>query len=158
MFGAARRAHHRQQEQMRRDTALRNQMEAQQRAQQAQADALRRQQEQAQRAQQLMISQQAEAYRKQAEATIQAAQMQIKAFEDREERQRQAAELQEKLAIQSSISKARGGAAANLQIASASETSKTAGTQSFKRRARGKLPVIQMKGGLNVPSSSTLNL
>jgi hypothetical protein len=159
MFGAARRAHHRAQERMRAETALRNQMEAAQRARQAQEDAMRRMQEQAARAQQLMITQQAEAYRKQAEATIQAAQLQIKGFEEREERQRQATELQKRLATQAQVSSARGGAAASLTIAQSAPTESTAGTQAFKRRGRRQqLAPIQSTAGINVPSGSVLNV
>ena len=158
MFGAARRAHHRAQEEMRRQTAERNAREAAERARRAQEDAMRRMQEQAARAQQLMITQQAEAYRKQAEATIQAAQLQIKGFEEREERQRQATELERKLAIQSQVSSARGGQAASLQVAPGSETAKTAGTQAFKRRGRQRLAPIQTTAGINAPASSVLNV
>ena len=159
MFGAARRAHHRAQEEMRRQTAERNAREAAERARQAQEDAMRRMQEQAARAQQLMITQQAEAYRRQAEATIQAAQLQIKGFEEREERQRQATELEKKLAIQSQVSAARGGQAASMKIAQAAPTESTAGTQAFKRRPRRqKLAPIQTTAGINVPTGNTLNV
>ena len=159
MFGAARRRHHRQQEEMRRQTAIRNQIEAAERARRAQEDAMRRMQEQAQRAQQLMISQQAEAYRKQAEATIQASQMQIKAFEERDEQRRQADALQERLAIQSQVSKSRGGQQASVQVAPSSKTEKTAGTQSFRRRRdQFRLAPIQSTAGINVPTGSALNV
>ena len=158
-FGAAKRAHHRAQERMRAETAVRNQIEAAERARRAQEDAMRRMQEQAQQAQQLMITQQAEAYRKQTEATIQAAQLQIKGFEEREERQRQATELQQRLAIQAGASQARGGAQASLKIAQAAPTEMTAGTQAFRRRARVKqLPSLQTTAGINAPASSVLNV
>ena len=157
--GAARREHHRQQERMRAETARRNAEEAARRAQQAQQDAMRRMMEQQQQQQQAMLTQQAEAYRKQAEATIEAGRLQIQELQNQRAQQQAATELQQRLAIQSQVSKARGGQQAALQIAPSAPTESTAGTAAFKRRGRRmQLAPIQTTAGINVPTGSTLNV
>ena len=158
MFGAARRAHHRQQEQMRAETAARNAREAAQRQAQAYADQLRRMQEQANQRFQAQLQEYQRGYQAQAEATIEAGRMQIQALEDQRAQQQAATELQKRLAIQSGVSQARGGAAASLKIAPGGDTASTAGTQSFKRRPRQRLAPIQSTAGINAPASSVLNV
>ena len=158
MFGAARRAHHRQQEQMRAETAARNAREAAQRQAQAYADQLRRMQEQANAQFRQQLQEYQRGYQAQAEATIEAGRMQIAALEDERAQRQAATELQQRLAIQGGASQARGGAAASLKIAPGSDTSSTAGTQSFKRRPRQRLAPIQSTAGINAPASSVLNV
>ena len=159
MFGAARRAHHRQQEQMRAETAARNAREAAQRQADAYADQLRRMQEQANAQFRQQLQEYQRGYQAQAEATIEAGRMQIKALEDEREQQRQATELQKKLAIQAGSSQLRGGAAPSLTIAQSAPTESTAGTQAFKRRGRRQqLAPIQSTAGINAPSGSILNI
>jgi len=159
MFGAARRAHHREQERMRAETAARNAREAAQRQADAYADQLRRMQEQANAQFRAQLQEYQRGYQAQAEATIEAGRMQIKALEDERAQREAATELQKKLAIQASASQARGGKEASLTIGGASETTPTAGTQAFKRRPRRqKLAPIQSTAGINVPTGSTLNV
>ena len=158
MFGAARRAHHRRMEQMRAETAARNAREAAQRQADAYADQLRRMQEQANQRFQAQLQEYQRGYQAQAEATIEAGRMQIQALEDQRAQQQAATELQRRLSIQGAASQARGGAAANLTIAPSGDTSKTAGTQAFKRRPRQRLAPIQTTAGINAPASSVLNV
>jgi hypothetical protein len=158
MFGAARRRHHRQQEQMRAETAARNAREAAQRQAQAYADQLRRMQEQANAQFQQQLQEYQRGYQTQAEATIEAGRMQIAALEDERAQRQAATELQQRLAIQAGASQARGGAAASLKIAPGGDTASTAGTQSFKRRPRQRLAPIQSTAGVNVPANSVLNV
>ena len=158
MFGAARRAHHRQQEQMRAETAIRNAREAAQRQAQEYADQLRRMQEQANAQFQRQLQEYQRGYQTQAEATIEAGRMQIAALEDERAQRQAATELQQRLAIQAGASQARGGAAASLKIAPSGDTASTAGTQSFKRRPRQRLTPIQSTAGINAPASSVLNV
>jgi hypothetical protein len=159
MFGAARRAHHRQQEQMRAETAARNAREAAERQAQAYADQLRRMQEQANAQFQRQLQEYQRGYQTQAEATIEAGRMQIAALEDERAQRQAATELQKRLGIQSAASQARGGAEASLKIAQAAPTETTAGTQAFRRRARVKQPPsIQSNAGINAPASSLLNV
>ena len=136
MFGFAKRAHHRAQEQMRAETAARNAREAAERQAQAYADQLRRMQEQANAQFRAQLQEYQRGYQAQAEATIEAGRMQIAALEDERAQREAATALQQRLAIQGAASKARGGAEASLKIAPSGETSSTAGTQSFKRRPR----------------------
>ena len=158
MFGAAKRAHHRAQEQMRAETAARNAREAAQRQAQAYADQLRRMQEQANAQFQRQLQEYQRGYQAQAEATIEAGRMQIAALEDERAQRQAATELQQRLAIQAGASQARGAAAASLKIAPGGDTSSTAGTQSFKRRPRQRLAPIQSTAGINAPASSVLNV
>ena len=158
MFGAKKRAHHRQQEQMRAETAARNAREAAQRQADAYADQLRRMQEQANQRFQAQLQEYQRGYQAQAEATIEAGRMQIQALEDQRAQQQAATELQKRLAIQSGASQARGGAAASLKIAPGGDTASTAGTQAFKRRPRQRLAPIQSTAGVNVPANSVLNV
>ena len=158
MFGAAKRAHHRAQERMRAETAARNAREAAQRQAQAYADQLRRMQEQANAQFQRQLQEYQRGYQAQAEATIEAGRMQIQALEDERAQREAATELQRRLSIQGAASKARGGAAASMKIAPGGETTKTGGTQSFKRRPVRKLAPIQTTAGINVPTASTLNV
>ena len=157
-FGAAKRAHHRQQEQMRAETAARNAREAAERQAQAYADQLRRMQEQANAQFQQQLQEYQRGYQTQAEATIEAGRMQIAALEDERAQRQAATELQQRLAIQAGASQARGGAAASLKIAPGGDTASTAGTQSFKRRPRQRLAPIQSTAGVNVPANSVLNV
>ena len=158
MFGAKRRAHHRQQEQMRAETAARNAREAAQRQAQAYADQLRRMQEQANAQFQRQLQEYQRGYQAQAEATIEAGRMQIQALEDERAQREAATQLQQRLAIQGAASQARGGAAASMKIAPGGDTASTAGTQSFKRRPRQQLAPIKSTAGINVPTASTLNV
>ena len=158
MFGSKKREHHRQQEQMRAETAARNAREAAQRQADAYADQLRRMQEQANQRFQAQLQEYQRGYQAQAEATIEAGRMQIQALEDQRAQQQAATELQKRLAIQSGVSQARGGAAASLKIAPGGDTASTAGTQSFKRRPRQRLAPIQSTAGINAPASSVLNV
>jgi hypothetical protein len=157
-FGAAKRAHHRQQEQMRAETAARDAREAAERQAQAYADQLRRMQEQANAQFQRQLEEYQRGYQTQAEATIEAGRMQIAALEDERAQRQAATELQQRLAIQAGASQARGGAAASLKIAPSGDTASTAGTQSFKRRPRQRLAPIQSTAGINAPASSVLNV
>jgi septal ring factor EnvC (AmiA/AmiB activator) len=157
-FGAAKRAHHRQQEQMRAETAARNAREAAQRQADAYADQLRRMQEQANAQFQRQLQEYQRGYQAQAEATIEAGRMQIAALEDERSQRQAATELQQRLAIQAGASQARGGAAASLKIAPGGDTASTAGTQAFKRRPRQRLAPIQSTAGINAPASSVLNV
>ncbi len=158
MFGAKKRAHHRQQEQMRAETAARNAREAAQRQADAYADQLRRMQEQANAQFRAQLQEYQRGYQAQAEATIEAGRMQIKALEDERAQREAATELQKKLSIQASASQARGGKAASLQIAP-QQTEKTAGTQAFRRRRdQFRLAPIQTTAGVNVPTGSVLNV
>ena len=159
MFGAARRAHHRAQEQMRAETAARNAREAAERQRQAYADQLRQMQERANQQFRQQLQAYQRGYQAQAEATIEAGRMQIKALEDERAQREAATELQKKLAIQASASEARGGKAASLTIGDAQEVTPTGGTQAFKRRPRRqKLAPIQSTAGINVPTGNTLNV
>ena len=157
-FGAAKRAHHRAQEQMRAETAARDAREAAERQAQAYADQLRRMQEQANAQFQQQLQEYQRGYQTQAEATIEAGRMQIAALEDERAQRQAATELQQRLAIQAGASQARGGAAASLKIAPGGDTASTAGTQSFKRRPRQRLAPIQTTAGINAPASSVLNV
>ena len=158
MFGAARRRHHREQEQMRRDTAERNARESHARAMQQQQEALERMRREALEQNRQMIQEFQRSYQAQAEATIEAGRMQISALEDEKAQRQAASELQQRLAIQAGASQARGGAAASLKIAPGGDTASTAGTQSFKRRPRQRLAPIQSTAGVNVPANSVLNV
>ena len=111
-------------------------------------------------AQQLaQLTAQSEAYRKEAESALEAGKLRIAQLEDEELQRQKAAELQNRLAIQSAASKARGQAQASLKIAPASQTAQTAGTAAFKRRGdRMRLAPIQTTAGINVPSGSVLNV
>ena len=158
MFGAKKRAHHRQQEQMRHETALRNAREDAQRQADAYADQLRRMQEQANAQFRAQLQEYQRGYQAQAEATIEAGRMQIAALEDERAQREAATALQQRLAIQGAASQARGGAAASMKIAPGGDTASTAGTQSFKRRPRQQLAPIKSTAGINVPTASTLNV
>ena len=158
MFGAARRRHHRQQEQMRAETAARNAREAAERQAQAYADQLRQMQERANEQFRQQLQEYQRGYQAQAEATIEAGRMQIAALEDERAQREAATALQQRLAIQGAASQARGGAAASMKIAPSGDTASTAGTQSFKRRPRRQLAPIQTTAGINVPTASTLNV
>ena len=158
MFGSKKREHHRQQEQMRAETAARNAREAAQRQADAYADQLRRMQEQANAQFRQQLQEYQRGYQAQAEATIEAGRMQIAALEDERAQRQAATELQQRLAIQAGASQARGGAAASLKIAPGGDTASTAGTQSFKRRPRQRLAPIQSTAGINAPASSVLNV
>ena len=158
LFGAGRRRHHREQEQMRRETAERNAREAHERAMRAQQEALERMRQEALEQNRQMIQEFQRSYQAQAEATIEAGRMQIAALEDQRAQQQAATELQQRLAIQAGTSQARGGAAASLKIAPGGDTASTAGTQSFKRRPRQRLAPIQSTAGINAPASSVLNV
>jgi hypothetical protein len=157
-FGAAKRAHHRAQEQMRAETAARNAREAAQRQADAYADQLRRMQEQANAQFQQQLQEYQRGYMAQAEATIESGRMQIAALEDERAQRQAATELQQRLAIQAGASQARGGAAASLKIAPGGDTASTAGTQKFKRRPSQRLAPIQTTAGINAPASSVLNV
>ena len=111
-------------------------------------------------AQQLaQLTAQSEAYRKEAESALEAGKLRIAQLEDEELQRQKATELQNRLAIQSAASKARGQAQASLKIAPASQTAQTAGTAAFKRRGdRMRLAPIQTTAGINVPSGSVLNV
>ena len=105
------------------------------------------------------LNEQAAAYRKQAEEIIAQGEAKVKELEDADLQRQKATELQNRLAIQSAASKARGQAQASLKIAPASQTAQTAGTQAFKRRGdRMRLAPIQTTAGINVPSGSVLNV
>ena len=78
-------------------------------------------------------------------------------------RAEEAAKLQDQLRIESQATMAanmsRSGRQANLQIAPASGTPQTAGTQTFRRRGAQFAPVGALLGGLNIGSQlSTLNV
>ncbi len=111
-------------------------------------------------AQQLaQLTAQSEAYRKEAESALEAGKLRIQQLEDEELQRQKATELQNRLAIQSAASKARGQMGAQLKIAPASQTAQTAGTAAFKRRGdRMRLAPIQTTAGINVPSGSVLNV
>ena len=159
MFGAARRRHHRQQEEMRRATAERNAREAHERAMRAQQEALERMRREALEQNRQMIQEFQRSYQAQAEATIEAGRLQVAALEDEKAQRLAASELQQKLAIQSRASEARGGAAASLKIQQPAASESTAGTSAFKRRGRRvQLAPIQSTAGINVPTGSTLNV
>lgn len=113
-----------------------------------------------QAAQQLaQLTAQSEAYRKEATAAIEAGKLRIQQLEDEELQRQKATELQNRLAIQSAASTARGQMGAQLKIAPASQTAQTAGTAAFKRRGdRMRLAPIQTTAGINVPSGSVLNV
>ena len=105
------------------------------------------------------LNEQAAAYRKQAEEIIAQGEAKVKELEDADLQRQKAAELQNRLAIQSAASKARGQMGAQLKIAPASQTAQTAGTAAFKRRGdRMRLAPIQTTAGINVPSGSVLNV
>jgi hypothetical protein len=82
---------------------------------------------------------------------------------DAQKRAEEAAKLQDQLRIESQATMAanmsRSGRQANLQIAPASGTPQTAGTQTFRRRGAQFAPVGALLGGLNIGSQlSTLNV
>ena len=105
------------------------------------------------------LTEQSEAYRKQAEQSIAEGQSRIAELENEELQRQKATELQNRLAIQSASSQARGAAQANLKIGAASDTSRTAGTSAFKRRRdQMRLAPIQSTAGVNVPANSVLNV
>jgi len=158
LFGAGRRRHHREQEQMRRETAERNAREAHERAMRAQQEALERMRQEALEQNRQMIQEFQRSYQAQAEATIEAGRMQIAALEDEKAQRQAASELQKRLAIQAGASESRGGAAASLKIAPSAPGESTAGTQAFKRRPRQRLAPIQSTAGINAPASSVLNV
>jgi hypothetical protein len=111
-------------------------------------------------AQQLaQLTAQSEAYRKESTAALEAGKLRIAQLEDEELQRQKATELQNRLAIQSAASTARGQMGAQLKIAPASQTASTAGTAAFKRRGdRMRLAPIQTTAGINVPSGSVLNV
>ena len=105
------------------------------------------------------LNQQAADYRKQAEEIIAQGQAKVKELEDADLQRQKAAELQNRLAIQATASKARGQMGAQLKIAPASPTASTAGTAAFKRRRdQMRIVPIQTTAGINVPSGSVLNV
>lgn len=104
------------------------------------------------------LTKESEAYRAQAEEQIAAGQARVAELENEELQRQRAAELQNRLAIQSAASKARGQMGAQLKIAAASPTSKTAGTAAFKRRDQVRLAPILSTAGINVPTGSVLNI
>ena len=105
------------------------------------------------------LTKESEAYRQQAEQTIAEGQARIAELEDEELQRQRATELQNRLAIQAQASQARGAQRASLQIAPASQTSRTAGTQAFRRRRdQFRLAPIQTTAGVNVPTGSVLNV
>ena len=112
--------------------------------------------------QQMAIAQltaESERYRTQAEDTIAKGQARIAELENEELQRQRATELQNRLAIQAQASQARGAQRAALQIAPASQTSRTAGTQAFRRRRdQFRLAPIQTTAGVNVPTGSVLNV
>ena len=105
------------------------------------------------------LTAQSQAYRKEAEDALAAGRLRIQQLEDEELQRQKATELQNRLAIQSAASTARGQMGAQLKIAPASQTAQTAGTAAFKRRGdRMRLAPIQTTAGINVPSGSVLNV
>jgi len=105
------------------------------------------------------LTAESEAYRAQAEEKLASGQARIAELENEELQRQRAAELQNRLAIQAQTSQARGGAQANLKIAPATQTAKTAGTSAFKRRRdQMRLAPIQSTAGINAPASSVLNV
>ena len=105
------------------------------------------------------LTKESEAYRAQAEKTIAEGQARVAELENEELQRQKATELQNRLAIQSAASKARGQAQASLKIAPAGQTPQTAGTQAFKRRRdRMSIAPIQSTAGINVPSGNILNI
>jgi len=105
------------------------------------------------------LTAESEAYRAQAEEKLASGQARIAELENEELQRQRAAELQNRLAIQAQTSQARGGAQANLKIAPAYQTAKTAGTSAFKRRRdQMRLAPIQSTAGINAPASSVLNV
>ena len=105
------------------------------------------------------LTAQSEAYRKEAEAAIAAGKERVAQLEDEEIQRQKAIELQNRLAIQSAASTARGQMGAQLKIAPASSTASTAGTAAFKRRRdRMSIAPIQSTAGINVPSGNVLNV
>ena len=105
------------------------------------------------------LTKESEAYRAEAEKAISEGKARVAELENEELQRQRAAELQNRLAIQAQTSQARGGAQANLKIAPASQTAKTAGTSAFKRRRdQMRLAPIQSTAGINAPASSVLNV
>ena len=105
------------------------------------------------------LTKESEAYRAEAEKAIAAGKARVAELENEELQRQRATELQNRLAIQSAASKARGQMGAQLKIAPASQTAQTAGTQAFKRRRdQMRLAPIQSTAGVNVPASSVLNV
>jgi hypothetical protein len=101
----------------------------------------------------------AQDYRAQADEQIKAAEAKIAELSNEDLQRQKAAELQNRLAIQAQSSAARGGMAPNLRISPGSQTSKTAGTQAFRRRAdQFQTTPIQSSAGVNVPTASVLNI
>jgi hypothetical protein len=105
------------------------------------------------------LTKESEAYRAEAEKTIAEGQARVAELENEELQRQRATELQNRLAIQAQQSQARGMSTASLQISPASQTSRTAGTQAFKRRTDPvTLSPIRSTTGINVPTSSVLNI
>ena len=105
------------------------------------------------------LTEQSKAYRTQAEQQLSAADLRIKELENQELQAQKARDLQQRFAITAAANQARGAQTANLQIAPASATPMTAGTQSFKRRPRQLMrPIGQTAGKLTVPTSNVLNI
>jgi len=105
------------------------------------------------------LTEQAKAYRTQAEQQLSAADLRIKELENQELQAQKARDLQQRFAITAAANQTRGAQTANLQIAPASATPMTAGTQSFKRRPRQFMrPIGQTAGKLTVPTSNVLNI
>jgi hypothetical protein len=61
-------------------------------------------------------------------------------------------------AATSAANQARQGQTANLQIQPASSTPKTAGTQTFKKRSTASNSKQQLTSGINLGTSSLLNI
>lgn len=105
------------------------------------------------------LTEQSKAYRTQAEQQLSAADLRIKELENQELQAQKARDLQQRFSITAAANQARGAQTANLQIAPASATPMTAGTQSFKRRPRQLMrPIGQTAGKLTVPTSNVLNI
>ena len=158
LFGAGRRRHHREQEEMRRRNAEINARRAHEEAMRRQQEALEQMRRDALEQNRQMIQEFQRSYQAQAEATIEAGRMQIQQMEDEKAQRAAADKLQQQLTIQSNVSQARGGKAASLQI-SPQQTERTAGTQAFRRRRdQFRLAPIRTTAGVNVPTGSVLNV
>jgi len=105
------------------------------------------------------LTEASEAYRAEAEKAIAAGQARVSELENEELQSQRAAELQNRLAIQSAASQARGQMGAQLKIKGASQIAQTAGTQAFRRRRdQFRMTPIQSTAGINVPASNVLNV
>ena len=105
------------------------------------------------------LTEQSQAYRAQSEEQLAAANAKIAELSDTQLQAQKAKELQQRFAITAAANQARGAQTANLQIAPASATPMTGGTQSFKRRPRQFMrPIGQTTSKLTVPTSNVLNI